>query len=292
MELANSMIIEKTPLLVFGGPYSNIQATQALRAEAVRRNIPLSNIICTGDVVAYAAAPEETTDLIRQWGIQVVAGNCEEQLAGGAQDCGCGFEEGSACDRLSRGWYPFALSQTSAVSRSWMGSLPTRHCFSYAGAQWCALHGGATVNNRFLFASDRGQLQAEFDIVRAETGCDIVLAGHAGLPFVAQLDGGWWINAGVIGMPANDGTPDGWFAIIDGYNSGVRVALRRLAYDHVAAAAELRRAGHANGYARTMITGIWPSHDVLPSLEQAATGQPIAEEEQVLGCYEDLRKVG
>ena len=45
------------PVLLFGGPYSNLRATQAMRAEADRLGIPADHVICTGDVVAYAAAP-------------------------------------------------------------------------------------------------------------------------------------------------------------------------------------------------------------------------------------------
>ena len=86
------------PLLVFGGPYSNRQATEALRAEAERLGIPPERCICTGDVVAYCADPVGTTDLIRDWGCPVVMGNCEESLAEGAEDCGCGFLSGSTCD--------------------------------------------------------------------------------------------------------------------------------------------------------------------------------------------------
>ena len=63
------------PLLVFGGPYSNLQATEAIRAEAERLAIPTGNVICTGDVIAYAADPEPASVLIRDWGIAVVAGN-------------------------------------------------------------------------------------------------------------------------------------------------------------------------------------------------------------------------
>lgn len=249
-----------------------------MRLEAERRAIPATNVICTGDVVAYAASPEATTRLIRDWGIHVVAGNCEEQLAEGAEDCGCGFEEGSVCDRLSRGWYPYALDHTSAASRAWMAGLPTRLDFVYAGASFAVLHGGATQNNRFLFGSEIQSVNREFADVCQEKPCSIVLAGHAGLPFIAELEHGHWVNAGVIGMPANDGTPNGWYAIINhDQATGISISLRRLAYDYVAAAAEMRRAGHANGYARTLITGVWPSHDVLPAVELALTGASLPE---------------
>ena len=271
------MIDESCALLIFGGPYSNLQATQAMRTESERRGIPPGNIICTGDVVAYAAQPEETVQLIRDWGVQVVAGNCEEQLAEGLPDCGCGFEEGSTCDLLSRGWYPYALSRTSVASRAWMGTLPARLDVVYAGLRLCVLHGGAEQNNQFLFASETNALEAEFSAASRRSDCDVVIAGHAGIPFIAPLRRGTWVNAGVIGMPANDGTADVWYATLETGLDRTSIQLHRLPYDAMSAAAEMRRAGHANGYARTMITGIWPSHDVLPAPERAVTGTAIAE---------------
>jgi predicted phosphodiesterase len=52
----------------------------------------------------------------------VVAGNCEEQLAAGAGDCGCGFEEGTECDRLAKSWYEFANNRISSGDRQWMAA--------------------------------------------------------------------------------------------------------------------------------------------------------------------------
>lgn len=256
------------PLLVFGGPYSNLQATTALFGIARALAIPAGNIVCTGDVVAYAASPEETAGLVRQWGIHVIAGNCEEQLAAAAPDCGCGFEEGSECDLLSRGWYPFALANTSAETRAWMSGLPPHLTLDYNGFRLQALHGGTAQNNRFLFASQKAELAAE----AAQLDADIILAGHCGIPFINRIGPKTWLNAGVIGMPANDGTPDGWYALVTPEPDSIRIVLRRLAYDNRAAAAAMRRSGHANGYARTIVTGIWPSHDVLPAHERSKTG--------------------
>eukprot|EP00656_Telonema_subtile_P021891 TRINITY_DN22934_c0_g1_i1.p1 TRINITY_DN22934_c0_g1~~TRINITY_DN22934_c0_g1_i1.p1 ORF type:complete len:136 (+),score=1.16 TRINITY_DN22934_c0_g1_i1:113-520(+) len=94
-----------SPVLIFGGPYSNLAATQAMQAEAARLGFPAQQVICTGDLVAYCAEPEATVQLIRDWGISVVMGNCEESLAQNAPDCGCGFDQGSACSLLSVEWY-------------------------------------------------------------------------------------------------------------------------------------------------------------------------------------------
>src|SRR6266852_4859771 len=96
------------PLLVFGGPYSNRHATEAVLAEAARLGIAPGRIVCTGDLVAYGGEPAATVDRVRRAGIHVVMGNCDEQLGHGAADCACGYPSGSACERLSAAWFAYA----------------------------------------------------------------------------------------------------------------------------------------------------------------------------------------
>ncbi len=55
----------------------------------------------------------------------------------------------------------------------------------------------------------------------------------------------------------------------------VVLSTHRLAYDHHGTAATMRSWGHANGYARSLVTGLWPSLDVLPPAERAATGRRL-----------------
>jgi predicted phosphodiesterase len=244
-----------------------------MRAQAGALGIDATRTICTGDIVAYCAEPEETVAAIREWGCRVVAGNCEEQLALGADDCGCGFAQDSTCDRLAKGWYAFARQRVSAESRAWMASLPKTLAFTVAGRTARVIHGGVERTNRFVFASQR-KLVAE-EIHAADV--DIVIAGHSGLPFIQEVSQSIWFNPGVIGMPANDGTPDVWYGLIDLAGDDLIVSTRRLTYDHQGAAMAMRRSGHADGYAHALITGRWPSIDVLPRRERDATGKSIAE---------------
>lgn len=259
----------KTPLLVFGGPYSNLRALMALRERADALGIPAAQTICAGDVVAYCAEPEETTQAIRDWGCPVIAGNCEEQLAETSDNCACGFEEGTECDLLAKGWYPFANARMSAESRAWMAALPKTITFIVGGLTFRVIHGGVDVINRFVFASQRDVIAEELE--RAEA--DVIIAGHAGVPFIEKVGRGVWFNPGVIGMPANDGTPDVWYGLIRIDGGHIVLSTHRLSYDHHGAAATMRRSGHANGYARTLVTGLWPSLDIFPPSERAATGQ-------------------
>jgi len=260
-------------LLVFGGPYSNLQATRAVLTEAARRGIPARRVICTGDVVAYGADAAACCDLIMASGILVIAGNCEENLAADALDCGCGFEEGTACDLLSRAWYAHANRQVTAVHRAWMADLPQRLMVRLPdGRRLAVLHGGASDISRFIFASTP---QADLAAEIAATGCDGVIAGHCGIPFARQVRPGIWINAGAIGMPADDGTPRIWFALLTPGEAGLSVEILPLEYDHAAAAAAMRAVGLPEGYAAALGSGVWPSCDVLPPAERARRGEKL-----------------
>lgn len=261
------------PMLVFGGPYSNLQATRAMLAEAAARAIPPERVLCTGDVVAYGADAAATCDLVMRSGMAVLAGNCEQRLAADAPDCGCGFAEGTACDLLARDWYAHARAQVTAGQRAWMAALPTRiEVMLPDGRRLAVLHGGARDVSRFLFASTADAVLAQ-EI--ADAGANGVLAGHCGLPFLRRIGGRAWCNAGAIGMPANDGSPRGWFAVLTPRPDGVRVELLPLLYDHHAAAAAMRAACLPEAYAAALETGLWPSLDVLPPAEVAARGVPL-----------------
>lgn len=261
------------PLLVFGGPYSNLQATRAVLVEAARRGIPARRVVCTGDVVAYGADPAACCDLVMGSGIAAIAGNCEENLAASALDCGCGFEEGTACDLLSRAWYAHADREVTAAHRTWMAALPRRLELDLPdGRRLAVLHGGARDISRFLFASTP---EADLADEIAATGCDGVIAGHCGIPFARRVGRGVWINAGAVGMPADDGTPRVWFAVLTPDAGQLRIKILPLDYDHAAAAAAMRAARLPEGYAAALGSGIWPSCDVLPPAERARRGVPL-----------------
>lgn len=246
------------PLVLFGGPYSNAQATQALIDRAAGRQM-----ICTGDVVAYCGAPQRTVDLIRAAGCPVVAGNCEKQLGNDAEDCGCGFEEGSTCDLLSGDWYRFAQSQLAAKDKAWMAGLPDLISFHHNGARYAVIHGGVREVARFIWSSSDPSVYAqEVACVRDSIGSvDHIIAGHSGIPFVKDTGQGRWINAGVIGMPPHDGARSTRYAVLE---NGV-ARIETLNYDADGAAADMAQAGLAEGYRQGVLTGYWPSEDVLPS---------------------------
>ncbi|MBD3679314.1 MAG: metallophosphoesterase family protein [Rhodobacteraceae bacterium] len=249
-------------VLLFGGPYSNLQASEALIAQARDRCIPADRVICTGDVVAYGADPVSTLGAFRDFGAPVVAGNCEKQLASGADDCGCGFDENSTCDLLSRGWYPFAQARLGEAERAWMGNCPDLIRFTHGGRRYAVIHGGMTDIARFIWPVSPDQVFAEERAaIEAVAGpIDAVIAGHCGVAFHRRIGEFDWINAGAIGLPPHDGRPETRFAIL----SERGVIFEHLSYDHAAAADAMRAAGLTQGYDAALLSGVWPSEDVLP----------------------------
>lgn len=262
------------PLLIFGGAYSNLEATTAVLAEAARLGIPPERVVCTGDVVAYGADAVATAALVRDHGCHVVMGNCEESLASGSADCGCGFPEDSACQRLSSAWFNHADRTIGPDLRSWMASLPRRIDIEIGGARLAVVHGGAESINQFIFASTPASIKiAEMD----RAGVDGVIGGHCGIPFTQTIDGRLWHNSGAIGMPANDGTPSVWYSILEMKGGAISIRHRTLDYNYRLAAEKMRSAGLPEGYAAALESGMWPSCDVLPFEEIRERGVALVE---------------
>lgn len=257
------------PALIFGGPYSNLQATRALLAEAKRLSIPAEHIVCTGDLAAYCAEPAATIALMRESGIVVVQGNCDEQLGEGADTCGCGFAQGSACERLSDTWYSYANRHISTTDRHWLRDLPYRIDLLIGGRRLAVVHGTPSAINQFIFATSPSDLKRqELDLV----GCDGILGGHCGLPFTELIGGRLWHNPGVIGMPANDGTARVWYSLLIPETSGLRIEHRALDYDHQTAARMMELENLPQGYADALSSGVWPNCDILPVRERRTQG--------------------
>ena len=170
-----------TPILIFGGPYSNLTATKAMLNLADQQGFNRQQIICTGDVVAYGAEPEQTCQHIIHSGIHIIQGNCEESLANNYDNCGCGFTTGTICSTLSEKWYQYANSKISDSSRTWMSALPRAIAFDIKDYSCRIIHGGVKQNNLFIFPSTTTSKKAE-EMEKAGK-CDLIICGHSGIPF-------------------------------------------------------------------------------------------------------------
>ncbi|GHB73358.1 metallophosphoesterase family protein [Persicitalea jodogahamensis] len=260
-------------LLVFGGAYSNLQALSELQGIASRLGIPPDNILCTGDVVGYCAQPEECVQLVKGWGIRCISGNVEQNIVSGEDDCGCNYTEGGRCDLFSRTWFPYAVRSLSQDSVRWMAALPQHLSFNFAGKPVTVVHGSPAQVSEYVFRSTPWATKKKhFETTQSE----VILAGHAGLPFADEQDNHIWLNAGVIGMPANDGTPRVWYLLLDDADGNFSFSFEFFTYDNAVANRLMLANDLPQAYAQTLLTGIWDNCEILPEAEKKLQGVSLS----------------
>ena len=259
-------------LLLFGGVYSNLQALEKLIQIADEAGIPPENCISTGDLTGYCAQPEETLQLFKKWGAVSIAGNVELQLANDSEDCGCDFKSGSRCDDFSKMWFPYTKGRLSKESLDSMKNIPEYISFDYGNKKVTVVHGNYGNTSEFIFKSNATESKER---CFKETKSDIIIAGHCGLPFHQTIKEKVWLNPGVIGMPANDGTPRVWYMMLDIVNGEVIYTHHSFEYDAETAQKLMYKNHLPEAYGDTLTSGIWDNMEILPELEKMGQGIPI-----------------
>lgn len=259
-------------LLLFGGVYSNLQALEKLISIANEENIAPENCICTGDITGYCAQPQETIALFRKWGALSIAGNVELQLASDSEDCGCDFKSGSRCDDFSKMWFPYTKGNLSKESIDWIAQLPEYITFDYAGKKCTVVHGNYGNTSEFIFQSNADDSKQNcFE----QTNSEVIVAGHCGLPFHQSIKEKLWLNPGVIGMPANDGTTRVWYMLLEIEDGAIKYTHQSFEYDAVTAQKLMYKNHLPEAYGDTLTSGIWDNMEILPEVEKMGQGIPI-----------------
>ncbi len=259
-------------LLLFGGVYSNLQALEQLISIAKTEGVTPENCICTGDITGYCAQPEETITAFKNWGALSITGNVELQLANDSEDCGCDFKAGGRCDSFSKMWFPFTKAHLSESSLEWISHLPEFITFDYSGKKVTVVHGSYENVSEFIFESTSENIKKD---CLEQTKSDVVIAGHCGLPFSQAIGNKFWLNPGVIGMPANDGTQRVWYMLLEIENGELKYTHRSFEYDYQAAQQSMYKNHLPEAYADTLASGIWDNMEILPELEKMGQGIPI-----------------
>jgi predicted phosphodiesterase len=260
-------------LLFFGGVYSNLQALEALQSWATENYFHPANIFCTGDVLGYCAQPLECIELLQEWGIHTIAGNVELQLRNNEDSCGCDFTTGGRCDLFSKNWYSYTRSKMTGSAIDWLHTLPHHIKFEYYGQKLTVLHGSWANTSEYIFESTPWEVkQKSLD----ESGSQIIVAGHSGIPFSTIKDSYYWLNAGVIGMPANDGEATVWFMTLENNNEELLPRFHQLKYDNVTTSNLMKANGLPPSYAQTLLTGLWDNCEILPAKETAMQGKKLS----------------
>jgi predicted phosphodiesterase len=215
-------------LAVFSDVHANLPALEAVLADLDARLAAgeADAVFCLGDLVGYAPWPNEVVERVRARGIPTIAGNYDEGVGLGSDDCGCAYQTD---DDRARGAESIAYTNGVATeaTRRFLRGLPRHLRLTVAAPRdptaaprdVLMVHGSPRRVNEYLF-EDRPD--ASFARMMEAAGADVMLFGHTHKPFhkvlpVEQPDGRTAyrhaVNTGSVGKP-KDGDPRAGYVLL------------------------------------------------------------------------------
>lgn len=251
---------------LFGGVYSNHLALAAAVDDARSRGVDA--IYCLGDLGAFGPHPDRVFPLLRDHGIEVVKGNYDDSIARGLDDCQCGYTD-PRDNHYARLSYRYTFENTSEDNRAWMAGFPDEVRFRLGDLEVLACHGSPRQTNEFLWESTT---PTHFlDKLCRDHGCDVIVGTHTGLHWSRSWDvGRAYVNVGALGRPANDGSTDVWYTIVEADGRELETTFVPVSYDHEGLAREMREEELPEEFVETILTGWWTTClEILPGKERA-----------------------
>ena len=253
-----------TRIAVCGGVYSNPYALRAFVVDARARGA--EQLYCLGDLGGYGAEPDAIWPLLLDNDIAVVAGNYDVAIGRGDTDCGCGYTD-PRDNEFAQLMYDYTLAHTDRTYAQWMTTLPTERRFTMGGVDVHLVHGSTLALNDFWWESLD---EANHLLKVQESGADLIMCTHSGLPWTRQVGETLVVNVGVLGRPANNGRTEVWYALVDLVDGAATAELVPLAYDWAAQAASMRAVGLPEAFVETVETGWWTTClEVVPPQERS-----------------------
>jgi len=261
---------------VFGGVYNNHLALAAAIEDARRRGC--ERLYCLGDLGAFGPNPDKVFPLLIENSVQTMQGNYDNSIGNDLADCQCGYTD-PADNYYARLSYQYTYRKTDPRWRRWLGGLPSGIRFEIGvenpaaeaaspGLRVLCCHGSPRKMNEFLWESTTPTHLLERFANQYEA--DVIVATHTGLSWTRRLSNNrLFVNCGVLGRPANDGTTRVGYAVLDA-NDPKLASYIRLDYDHERLAAEMKGEALPAPFIETILTGWWTTClEILPAKERA-----------------------
>lgn len=223
--------------------HSNVHALTAVLDDIRGRGLA-ERTYHLGDLVGYAAYPDETVDLIRSLHIPGIAGNYDSTVATAYKHCGCKYED-PAQERLSHESFAWTLEHTDERTRAYLGALPFRLDVRPGGGHLpgpkvVLVHGTPTLNTLYWHADRSDAFCSKMATAAGARPGDVVAFGHTHIPWVRDVDGVHFVNTGSVGRP-KDGDWRAGYAVLDLGGERPHVDFVRVPYDIEAACEGIRR---------------------------------------------------
>lgn len=213
--------------------HGNITALDAVLADLRTRLVDAT--YCLGDLVGYAAHPNEVTERVRAEGIPTIMGNYDDGVGFDRDECGCAYT-----NPVDKALGDQSLAWTKAIvtpeNKAFLRTLATEIRFDADGRRVLLVHGSPRRINEYLF-EDRPI--SSFQRLAASSNADIIVFGHTHKPYTRRVDDVLLVNAGSVGKP-KDGDWRACYVILDASDATTPVEFIRVSYDVASEAAAIR----------------------------------------------------
>ncbi len=207
--------------------HANVLALEAV-LEVLRKK-GAETILCLGDLVGYGPSPNETIDLIRTEGVMCTIGAADERIA-----------YDFARRKMPRaGVADTTLEWTREIIEprhvDFLRTLPVQQRIHTPAGRLRFFHGTPeTPSERLNLNQDPISLTRLLERNR----CRILAAGGSHVPYVRELNSGWVLNPGSVGLSLN-GEPGADYALLKFTEEGVTVEMDKVDYDFAAVAFDI-----------------------------------------------------
>jgi len=220
--------------------HGNLPALEAVLDDIERRGVDA--VYHLGDLVGYAPWPDEVVARLAGAGIAGVAGNYDSTVAADAPHCGCRAESPEQ-EALSHESYSWTLARVTEETRSRLRALPFRIDLRpggghHSGPTLRLVHGAPTLNTLYWDASRSDDFARKMAGKMGAIEGDTIAFGHTHVPWMRDVDGILFVNAGSVGRP-KDGDPRASWAVVSWDGEALRAEHVRTEYDVERAAAAI-----------------------------------------------------
>jgi putative phosphoesterase len=228
--------------------HGNLSALDAVLADLRSRHVDAT--YCLGDLVGYAAHPNEVTERIRAEGIPTIMGNYDDGVGFERDECGCAYTNpvDRALGDQSLAW---TKATVTAQNKAHLRTLVSEIRIEGDGKRVLLVHGSPRRINEYLF-EDRPT--SSFQRLAASSNADIIVFGHTHKPYTKLVDDVLFVNAGSVGKP-KDGDSRACYIVLDPSDQANPVEFIRVPYDIAREAAAIRASDLPDKFATDIETG-------------------------------------
>lgn len=252
-------------IAVMGGAYGNVPALKACLEDAKKEQC--DGLFFLGDAIGFAGHSDEILEIIfREFDI-FLAGNLETEAAEGGLSCNCGYA--SAEDEIfGCKAFEWALQSLSEKYRQQLKTLPQKTVIQTSSGKILLCHGSPEVQNEFLYESTtrKTRLQEWIDQYNVQG----IICTHTGLPWIKKINDFYFaMNCGATGKPDHDGDTAVHYGIVEA-DVFFKLSIRRVTYDFISFAKQLKQEGVDKVFITPLQTGSWTCG--VKSLPDGETG--------------------